>query len=199
MTDIITQKINVEISQTISSVDIASDKIVNIYNDTNAEWGGITGGIEDQSDLKIKLDEITASIATAVELLNTALTAKQDLLGYISQDVAYKGLPGGYASLNDDGKVPQSELDIAPQVNADWSSEDGVSKILNKPNIPSSQVLFYNLRSELPEEGDANKFYFVASEPTLYFWTGDYTNISSLPPSLNFSDYMNSQYLPLIF
>lgn len=199
MTDITTQKINVEISQTAFTVAIASDKVVNIYNDTNAEWGGITGDIQAQNDLKIKLDEITATIEAATTLLNNALALKQDLLGFISQDVAYKGLPGGYASLNSEGKIPQSELDIAPQVNADWNAVGGVAEILNKPGIPSSQVLFYTLYSELPTTGETNKLYFVTSESTLYFWNGYYTNGSQGAPSLNLSNYNNSFYLPVIF
>lgn len=143
-TEIITEEILVEISQVQNTVEVITsentvevnvDKLINIYQNA---WGEITGDIQTQTDLKTKLDEITASITSAVTLLNTAIAAKQNLLGYIAQNAAYKGLPGGYASLNSAGKVPQSELDIAPQVNADWTASIGVSQILNKPTIPTS-------------------------------------------------------------
>ena len=135
MTDIITitQPINVEVTQTQNTVEITSDKIVNIT--TNSRWGEVTGDLEDQEDLQTLLDSINNSIANAITLLNAAIASKQDLLNYIPERITNKGLPNGYASLDVDGKIPQSQLDIAQQVNSNWDSESGVSEILNKPAL----------------------------------------------------------------
>ena len=123
MTDIITQKISVEINQTAFNVDIASDKTVNIYNNTDAVWGDITGNLSDQDDLQTKLESIDSSITAAVALLNQAIAAKQDLLGFTAENTAKKGVANGYASLNSEGKVPQSQLDITfPVVSVNGST-----------------------------------------------------------------------------
>lgn len=175
MTDIITQKISVEINQTAFNVDIASDKTVNIYNNTDAVWGDITGNLSDQDDLQTKLESIDSSITAAVALLNQAIAAKQDLLGFTAENTAKKGVANGYASLNSEGKVPQSQLDVA------------------------TQILFYTFYTDLPETGEINKFYFVAFDSILYFWDGAYISISSSDYLLNFSSHINSQYLTLTF
>ena len=53
-----------------------------------------------------------------------------------------------------------------PQVNADWNSESGISKILNKPHIPEDPV-----QSDWLEE-DSNDLSFIRNKPTIPDITG---------------------------
>lgn len=136
----------VEAEITYPTLELSTDKVVNFTdNSVRNSWGEITGDINNQADLNLALNNIDSNIAAAVALLNDAINLKEAL--------ANKGVAGGYASLNAQGKVPQSQLDIASQVNADWDSISGVSRILNKPIIPSVSGLLIG-SNNLSDLGD---------------------------------------------
>jgi hypothetical protein len=141
---------------------------------TNTEWGKIIGDIEDQTDLQESLTAINNSIANSVNSINAAISLLQQAIN-LKQSLIDKGAANGYASLNSEGKVPQSQLDVA------------------------TQILFYTFYTDLPKTGEINKFYFVSFDSILYFWDGAYISISSSDYLLNFSSHINSQYLTLIF
>ena len=136
----------VEAEITYPTLELSTDKVVNFTdNSVRNSWGEITGDINNQADLNLALNNIDSNIAAAVALLNDAINLKEAL--------ANKGVAGGYASLNAQGKVPQSQLDIASQVNADWDSISCVSRILNKPIIPSVSGLLIG-SNNLSDLGD---------------------------------------------
>lgn len=87
-----------------TGIDITNNVISNTQ--TSAEWGNITGDIEDQTDLQ------------------TALDLKAN-----SADLATVATSGSYNDLEDKPTIP------AAQVNSDWNAVSGVAQILNKPTL----------------------------------------------------------------
>lgn len=89
--------------------------------DVTVSAGGGVWTIKDAvvTDAKIasvnwsKIDDAPASFASTIALvagLQDALDAKQDALGFIPEDAAQKGVPGGYAALDGAGKLNPSTL-----------------------------------------------------------------------------------------
>jgi hypothetical protein len=97
MTDINTQRINVEINQTTSNVDIASDKIVNIYNNTDAIWGNITGNLSDQDDLQTIIESIDSFMTNTIVIKADSLSNQTDALkvdgSSVTQPISAISLP----------------------------------------------------------------------------------------------------------
>lgn len=88
-------------------------------------WGSIIGNIDDQIDLKGRLDarELLVNKATTLvgnelsdvmypttRVLKDNLDLKQDNLGYIPENLANKNVASGYAGLGTDGKILSSLL-----------------------------------------------------------------------------------------
>lgn len=63
------------------------------------------------------------------EEMESAMALKADI-----DDISEVGFTGEYADILNTPTIPTA------QVNADWSSESGASRILNKPTIPAEQV-----------------------------------------------------------
>ena len=95
---------------------------------TSAEWGLITGDIDDQTDLKDALDGKQDVISDLDEIragASAGATAVQPA------DLATVATSGSYNDLLNKPTIP------AAQVNSDWNANSGVAQILNKPTIPT--------------------------------------------------------------
>lgn len=99
-----------------------------------------------------KAEEVKKTYATKDEVSKVSL-------GYTAENAENKGKAGGYASLDDSGKVPASQL-------------------------PSyvDDVLEFNSKSVFPNVGETGKIYVDLSTKNIYRWSGSaYTEIA---PSL---------------
>jgi hypothetical protein len=168
---------------------------------TNTEWGKIIGDIEDQTDLQESLTAINNSIANSVNSINAAISLLQQAIN-LKQSLIDKGAANGYASLNSEGKVPQSQLDVATQVNSDWDSTSGISQILNKPSL--SRVAISGSYVDLTNKPTIPEFQInsdwsavsglaqILNKPTIPTSTTQLTNNSGfLVNSNNLSDLSN--------
>lgn len=54
--------------------------------------------------------------AYSKESVDDKLSSKQDLIGYIPENSANKGMPGGYAGLDADGKIPETQLNLPSNI-----------------------------------------------------------------------------------
>lgn len=93
--------------------------------------------------------------------LQGALDAKQASLGFTPQDAAQKGVAGGYASLDETGKVPAVQL----------------------PSFVDDVVAVASFAA-LPATGEAGKIYVTENDGKVFRWSGSgYVEISPSPGS----------------
>lgn len=124
-----------------------------------AAWGYINGDIADQGDLSDALNGKVNKTdgyglsqndyIDADKALVDTITDKQDTLGFIPENTANKNSAGGYAGLDNSGKVPASLLP---------SYVDDVIEVADY--------------SSLPTTGEAGKIYVAQDTNTQYRWSG---------------------------
>lgn len=110
----------------------------------------------EHASLSGRLEEDQHPIA-AISGLQTALSSKQDTIAYTPENTANKGIPGGYAPLNENGLVPASFL----------------------PGHLDDVQEYANLAA-FPETGIQGVMYVAIDIGKLYRWTGSsYAHIPS--------------------
>ena len=89
------------------------------------------------------------SAVAAINELKTSVDAKQDALGYTAENAAAKGQANGYASLDETGKVPASQL----------------------PSYVDDVVEAADFAA-LPATGESGKIYVTLDNNSTYRWSG---------------------------
>lgn len=120
-----------------------------------AQWGGITGDLDDQTDLKNALD---AKQNTISDLATIQSGAAAGATAVQPGDLAAVATSGDYDDLLNKPTIPAAQVQAdwdeadntkadyiknkptipAAQVNSDWNANSGVAQILNKPTIPAA-------------------------------------------------------------
>ena len=107
------------------------------------------------------LSEDVERLRSALSAVDTAVAGKQAALGYTPENVANKGVAGGYAGLDAGGKVPSAQL----------------------PSFVDDVLEFASLAG-FPATGEAGKIYIALDTGKTYRWGGTaYAEISASPGS----------------
>lgn len=109
-------------------------------------------------EIVLVFDGVTWAVYTSDQIVIDDVVGLQDALD-TKQNLAEKGQPNGYASLNNDGKVPSEQL------------PSYVDDVLEYPDL-----------SSFPASGEQGKIYVDLSTERTYRWSGsNYVEISSRP------------------
>ncbi|TBL76250.1 peptidase G2 autoproteolytic cleavage domain-containing protein [Paenibacillus thalictri] len=128
-------------SGTVTSVSSANGDII-VSNPTDTPTLTVNSGTGANQLLKIGSDgKVSAdllkdgSINIAVKASDKSnWDAKQDILGFTPENPANKAQPGGYASLDVDGKIPMEQIPDDVITNLDWDN------ITNKPTSTVGEI-----------------------------------------------------------
>lgn len=156
--------------KTINGNDVLGSGDITIQGSSDAEWGDITGDINDQTDLKSALDAKQNTISD----LNTIRSgAAAGATAVQPGELATVATTGDYNDLSNRPSIP------AAQVQSNWDEADTTSKayIQNKPTIPAAQI-----QSDWTQVDNTKKDY-IKNKPSLaaVATSGDYADLSNKP------------------
>lgn len=118
--------------------------------------GGVTGLTGISMGLAARIGDLATlsttnktSAVAAINELKTAVDSKQAALGYTAENAANKGQANGYASLDETGKVPASQL------------PSYVDDVIERADFAA-----------LPATGESGKIYVTLDNGNIYRWSG---------------------------
>lgn len=155
-----------KVEQTFSSFESAD--VFQVTQELSFFLPGFTsgvGGFTQWDDVQNKPTEFTPSThsheISEVTGLTDALDGKQTSLGFTAENIANKGVAGGYAELDVGGKVPAAQLP---------SYVDDVVPVANFAALPGT--------------GETGKIYVTEDDGKIFRWSGSsYVEISPSPGS----------------
>ena len=94
-------------------------------------------------------------------------------------DASEKGSANGIAELDENGKVPSSQLPSDSNINSLIGAPNGIAGLDANGKIPASQlpsyvddIVEYNSSDDFPLTGESGKIYYSISENKSYRWSG---------------------------